>query len=385
MHTSAELVPPQEIVPVDAPRQFDQPQLGLALTEVDRLIRANEARNLFGVDGAGLAVAVLDTGLNTAHVDFAGRVLAQANFTADNAGDPDDATDGQGHGTNVAGIIAADGDHRGVAPGAGVVPLKVLSNSGGGSFQAVAHALQWVLDHHEEHGISAVCMSLGAGDNLQVDTGLMHDATGERVRKLRERRVPVVIAAGNDYFKHSSAQGMSYPAILRHCVSVGAVYDEFEGAFSYASGATAFSSGPDRITPFSQRLHEDVSPDCRTDIFAPGAPVTSSGINGPRGESVQHGTSQATPVTVGVILLMQALHRKLDGGLPEVDDLVEWMRRSAVPIRDGDDEHDNVGHTNVEFRRVDAFRALDAVGRALQQKMLLTGEPLGGEPVLRGR
>lgn len=367
---------PADVKPVDPPRQFAAPQLGLALAEVDRLIRANEARNVFGVDGSGLAAAVLDTGLNTGHVDFAGRVLAQANFTTDNGGDDDDAADGQGHGTNVGGIIVANGDHRGVAPGAGIVPLKVLRNTGSGSFAAVADALQWVLDHREEHSIAVVCMSLAAGDNRGDDAGLGFDPVNNRIKSLREQRVAVVVAAGNDYFTHGSEQGMSYPAILRHAVSVGAVYDEFEGPFRYGSGARAFSSGPDRITPFSQRLHESVSADCHTDVFAPGAPVTSTGIDGPRGESVQQGTSQAAPVTAGVILLMQSLHRKLTGELMEVDTVVELLRRSAVAIHDGDDESDNVGHTDLDFRRIDAFAALDAVASELQKKLLLTGEPL---------
>jgi subtilisin family serine protease len=373
---------PLEIVPVERLRQFEAPQLGLALAQVDRLIRANEARNLFKVDGSGQTAAVCDTGLNTAHVDFAGRVRAQRNFTQDNGGDPDDASDGNGHGTNVAGIVAANGDHRGVAPGAGLIPLKVLGDAGGGSFQAVADALQWVLDHREEHNISVVCMSLGAGDNRLNDAGLEQDQVNGLIRRLRERRVAVVIAAGNDYFTHGSKQGMSYPAILRGCVSVGAVYDEFEGPFSYESGARAFSSGPDRITPFSQRLHETVDADCRTDIFAPGAPVTSSGIDGPRGESIQHGTSQAAPVTTGVILLMQELYRRLSGELPEVDVLVEMLRNGGVVIRDGDDEADNVKHTNLDFRRVDALGALQAVVRSLQKDLLLTGEVLGGTPML---
>lgn len=367
---------PTDVKPVEPPRQFAEPQLGLTFAEVDRLIRANEARTTFGVDGTGLAVAVLDTGLNTGHVDFAGRVLAQANFTADNGGDPGDAADGQGHGTNVGGIIVADGDHRGVAPGAGIVPLKVLRNDGNGSFAAVRDALQWVLDHHEEHGIAAVCMSLGAGDNRISDAGLDLDPVGNRIASLRERRIAVVIAAGNDYFTHGSAQGMSYPAILRHGVSVGAVYDEFEGPFSYSSGARAFSSGPDRITPFSQRLHESLDGDCRTDVFAPGAPVTSAGIDGPNGESVQHGTSQAAPVATGVILLMQSLHRKLTGELAEVDLLVELLHRSGVVIHDGDDESDNVEHTDLDFHRVDAFAALDAVASHLQKQLFETGEPL---------
>jgi subtilisin family serine protease len=228
-------------------------------------------------------------------------------------------------------------------------------------------------------------MSLGAGDNREDDRGLEGDKTASLIRALREARVAVVIAAGNDYFKHGSKQGMSYPAILRDCVSVGAVYDEFEGGFQYNSGAEVFTSGPDRITPFSQRLHDTVSPECRTDVFAPGAPVTSSGIAGPRGESIQHGTSQAAPVTTGVILLMQELHLRLAGELPTVEALVEMLRNGAVVIKDGDDEMDNVKHTGKEFRRVDALGALEAVVRSLQKGLFLTGQPLGGSPVLAAR
>jgi subtilisin family serine protease len=364
------------IEPVEPPRQFDDPQLGLSLTEVDRLIRANEARNVFGVDGSGSTAVIVDTGINAAHVDFAGRLRAQVNFTSDNGGADDDAADGNGHGTNVAGIVAADGDHRGVAPGAGLVAIKVLANNGSGSFTGVASALDWVIEHHQEHAVTAVCMSLSAGDNRPSDAGLSQHDVAQRIATLRERRIPVVIAAGNDYFTHGSKPGMAFPAILRHAVSVGAVYDEFEGPFDYSSGARAFQSGPDRITPFSQRLHETVDSICRTDVFAPGAPVTSSGINGPRGESVQQGTSQAAPVTVGVILLMQELFVRLTGELPEVDELVEILRQSAVVIHDGDDESDNVEHTNQDYPRIDCFAALDAIGRRLQRRMLETGEPL---------
>lgn len=373
---------PEQVVAVDPPRQFAQPQLGLALAEVDRLIRANEARNLFGVDGSHLSVAVCDTGLNLSHVDFDGRIVDRQNFTDDAGGDPTDVTDANGHGTNVAGIIVADGDHRGVAPGANVIPLKVLADSGSGSFDWVVNALDWVLENHYEHKISVVCMSLGAGNNMDDDAPAIDHAINDRINQLREQRVAVVIAAGNDFFSHGSEQGMSFPAILRGCVSVGAVYDEFEGSFSYRSGAVANSSGPDRITPFSQRLHESVNVDCRTDIFAPGAPVTSSGISGPRGESVQHGTSQAAPVTAGVLLLMQDFYHRLTGELPPVDEIVEALRLGAVTINDGDDEDDNVDNTGLDFYRLDAIGALGAVARLLQRRLWYTGEPLGGSAVV---
>ena len=118
---------PLEIAPIEAPRQFDAPQLGLALAEVDRLIRANEARNLFGIDGTGLTVAVCDTGLNSAHVDFLGRVAAQQNFTADNGGSASDATDGNGHGTHCAGTIG--GQTWGAAKEVNLIAVKMTGDN----------------------------------------------------------------------------------------------------------------------------------------------------------------------------------------------------------------------------------------------------------------
>lgn len=356
-------------IPVERPRQFDQPMFP-HLPEIDSFLWVSRARAAFDVTGEGLTAAVLDTGLNTSHVDFSGRVIAQVNLTNNNGANPNDATDGNGHGTNVGGIVVANGDHKGIAPKANIIPIKVLDDNGRGSFDRIGKGLQWVRDNHQQHAITAVCMSLGDGKNYTSDDHLENDAVRKLIQELRASRVAVVIAAGNHYFQHNSQQGMSYPAIIRECVSVGAVYDAKEGSFSYGNGAKAFSTRAGQITPFSQRLHKSVNRVTATDIFAPGAPVTSSGIRGEHGESVQQGTSQATPVTVGMILLMQQFYRRITGELPEVADLVKWLQRGGVAIRDGDDEHDNVAHTNQDFIRVDAITSLDTVRRALLKKML---------------
>lgn len=355
----------------ERPIQFSTKQIRIADAEVDSLIRVLKARTAFSVSGEGLTVAVLDTGLRTTHTDFANRIRAVRNFTSDDQGDPENVTDGNGHGTNVAGIIVAKGIHTGIAPGAGIVPLKVLQNDGGGSFEAVQNALDWVLENRERHQISAVSMSLGDGQNYVNDSLFTMDPVHDRILRLKALDVPVVVAAGNDYFRFK-AEGMGFPAILCETVSVGAVYDAAEGPFSYESGAVAFSSGPDHITPFSQRLHEATNGRTRTDIFGPGAPVTSSGISSDQGESVQHGTSQATPVITGILLLMQELYRRTANKLPPVDLLTQCLRDGAAPILDGDDEADNVPHTNRRFLRADAFLALDAIRRKLQQHLLNT-------------
>lgn len=362
---------------VETPKQFDQPQLSISLVEVDNLVRAAEARRYFQVSGKGLAVAVVDTGLNTEHVDFAGRVPAQRNFTSDNGGADDDATDGDGHGTNVGGIVAAKkGDHMGIAPDVNIIPLKALDNNGDGHFNDVVNALQWVIKNRTKHHITAVCMSLGNPGNYANDSAFAKTDMRKRIEELRAENIPVCIAAGNNFHPHNSVQGMAFPGILSGCVSVGAVYDEFEGSFSYSSGAYTSASGPDRITPFSQRLHETLNQECRTDIFAPGAPVTSAGIKGPHGESVQQGTSQATPVTTGVILLMQELHLREVGHMPTVDQLVGWLRRGGVTINDGDDELDNVTNTGLNFIRLSAVGALECIRRDLVKDLSETGKAL---------
>ena len=161
-------------------------------------------------------------------------------------------------------------------------------------------------------------------------------------------------------------------------MSVGAVYDEYEGPFRYKSGAETSASGPDRITPFSQRLHETVNPNCRTDIFAPGAPVRSAGIKGPHGESTQHGTSQATPVTTGVILLMQEFYKREAHRMPKVDQIVDWLRRGGATINDGDDELDNVKNTGHDFIRITAVGALNVIRLDLEKGLAETGKPLIG-------
>jgi subtilisin family serine protease len=363
--------------------QLNEPQGHAALVEASQFIRAVEARAQFNVTGAGLTAAVFDTGLRASHVDFGGngRVPAQRNFTDDNGGNDSDAADGDGHGTNVAGIIAAHADHTGIAPGANIVPLKVLSNTGSGSFDWMNDAFQWVIDHRQEFNISVVNVSISDSQNFQSDSvsGLRAQIR-DKIAALRQARVPVVISAGNDFFNHSSAQGMAFPAICRETVSVGAIYDtQIPGGFTYQSGAVAHSIAAGAITPFSQRLHETAAgatPACRTDIFATGAPLTSSGINNDHGESIQHGTSQAAPTTAGVILLLQELHQRVAGELPLVDDIERWVREGGVVMKDGDDENDNVVNTDLQFVRVDALGALKAEQRDFTSRLFRDRAPL---------
>lgn len=347
--------------PNDRVQQFMLPRVRASDTETDNLIRISNARTTFSVDGTGLTVAVLDTGLRTTHVDFVGKVPAQVNFTNDNGGDPANAADGDGHGTNVAGIIVGRGIHTGVAPGARVIPLKVLANNGSGSSAAIDSALDWVITNRVAFNISAVNMSLGVDSNL-IDDSFFGDPILQKIQTLRAANVAVVVSAGNSFFDFGSQQGMSYPAIIRETTSVGALYDANIGTQFYGGGAVATTTGPGRFTPFSQRLHPSLAPLTRTDIFTPGAELTAAGIANDTAESSMQGTSQAAPVACGLIMLAQEYHLRRTGALPTVNQLENWLRVvTPRTVRfDGDDEADNVVNTNLSYACADAVDMLTA-------------------------
>jgi subtilisin family serine protease len=366
-------------VPLPPVEQRERPQFSIASVETATdLIRVIPARDRFQVDGSGLAVAVLDTGLNLEHDDFAGdgRILAHVNLTKEDASDPDKVTDVVGHGSNVGGIVVAHGMHPGVARGANIVPVKIVDNSGRCDAPDIERGLKWVLDNHERYKISVAVIALGFPENLSDDSAIHPDFEPIRalVRKLRAERVPVVVAAGNSYFTYNSVpatpdpkatndalQGMSIPAIFRETVSVGAVFDSDSDEWvSFNSGAIARKTRPDWLTPFSQRLDEATGKKCRTDVFAPGSKINSSGRTGKKSESIHDGTSQAAPFVAGVILLIQQLHLRQAGKLPCVDDIECWLRTGAVTVTD-DGEDDNVKHTRRQFLRIDAVKALDLV------------------------
>lgn len=331
-------------------------------TEIDHLLGVPRTRSAFQVDGQGLCAAVLDTGLRRSHICFQGKVPDAHNFTDE--GPPDDVTDVNGHGTNVAGLIAAatSDERRGIAPGANIVPLKVLPAR---DMEPIVRALQWVLTHAERVHISVVNMSLGVpGINVTDDEHARNQfpQLHSTIHALHARNIAVCVAAGNDYFAFQQ-EGMSVPAIFREAIAVGAVYDASVGPRSYTSGATATRTRADQITPFTQRLSPDVSPECYTDVFSAGGGATSAGAQDDDGTSTQDGTSQASPTVAGVVLLLQQHHLRLTNRLPPVALLQDVLRSSSTWLVDAHDFDDNVKNTGKKFPRINAFESMVALDR----------------------
>jgi thermitase len=239
------------------------------------LIHADPAHSV--TTGAGATVAVVDTGIDSVHPDLAGRVLPGRDFV-DGDSTPQD---GNGHGTHVSGIIAADAGNGigvdSVAPGASILPVRVLDNGGSGSDVDVAQGIDWATDH----GADVINLSLG-GSLPTAGLGLPDDMTAA-VQRAVDHGVVVVAAAGNDdlpFCENGSQSGK--------VLCVGAV-DKRENRSFYSS----FGSGLSLVAPGG------------SDLPGTDEDVLSTWKDG--GYQELAGTSQATPHVSGVAALLVSL------------------------------------------------------------------------------
>jgi subtilisin family serine protease len=300
------------------------------------------------------------------HVDFRGKLVDQLDFTANTDLPVSGAPDTSGHGTKVSGIIAARGNHIGVAPGSNLVVLKVFGLSTN-SWAPTIKALQWVDAHAKALGICAVNMSLGddlhwkSPDELRANSEAeAYHQIASMIRKISAGGVAVVAAAGNNYYE-KQVEAMSFPAILPEAISVGAVYGNKVKPVPFIGGAISNRAELDMIAPFSERMMMPLNLLQGTTIFAPGTFVITTGVTGTDGDSVDTGTSDATPFVTGVVALLHDFYVKRQGN-PEgfsIARVKSWLRVGQTR-NDKDTRQDNVRHTGKDFLRLDAMCSLAA-------------------------
>lgn len=235
-----------------------------------------------GQIGAGTSVAVLDTGTNytlpelgscTAPGVPAGCRVAYATDFAPS----DNSLDDNGHGTNVAGIVA------GTAPGTKILALDVFSG-GGASSTTLLTAINWVIANRATYNIASLNMSLGGGSSTVPCTG---DAIGAALVTARGAGIAPVVASGNNAFTNA----ISWPACAPSAISVGAVYDANVGGLGF-SNCSDPTTAADKVTCFSNSANF-------LTVLAPGALITAGGYT-------MAGTSQATPHVAGAFAVMHA-------------------------------------------------------------------------------
>ncbi|MFT3684852.1 MAG: S8 family serine peptidase [Phycisphaerales bacterium] len=309
-----------------------------------------------GYHGTGFRTVILDSGINLGssffgpdadHNGIADRIVYQYDFANGDA----DASDNMGHGSNVAAAAASsDPMYGGVAPDAGIIALRVFNDQGQGNFTWLERGLQWVVSHAAQYNIASVNLSLGDGNYWTQHVSMY--GVGDELATLAGMGVVVSVAAGNGYSSGNSRAGLSYPAADPNVVSVGAVYSQPGGGFSYSGGAVANSTVAGAITPFSQR-----GP--LLDVMAPGAPIVGPSTG--TGLSLMHGTSQAAPQVAGLAVLAQQMATDLLGRRLTVNEFRSILVSSATSIIDGDDEDDNVQHNGAQYPLVNALGMAEAI------------------------
>jgi subtilisin family serine protease len=306
----------------------------------------DEVSRIYGLDGRGVRLAVLDTGVEITHPDLAGRMVTRdasdPTFPGgwaeiDNRGEPIPGSqpyDSDGHGTHVSGIAvagAASGFQIGVAPGVGFMHALVLPG-GEGRFAQIIGGMEWAADPDgdplTDDGADVVSMSFGSGDTLGTLV--------EPVRALLALGIVPVAAIGN-----TPSQTVA-PASIPDVIGVGA------------------SDSLDAVAPFSGRgvlvwNHAPyVGSFSKPDLVAPGVDIWSTVADGTwqwiddRGNEWS-GTSQATPFVAGTAALML----QANANLPP-DSVRAILIRTARDIEEAG--HDTAsGHG-----RIDGYAAVTA-------------------------
>jgi subtilisin family serine protease len=300
-----------------------------------------------GYDGTGVVIAVLDSGVDNEHRalnDFddendepdldpnsyddqkwvAGFDATSQASNPDGSQDPDD---GQGHGTHVAGIALGTGDssrvHIGGAPGAYLVDVKVLTDTGGTNSQNSLNGIQWMINNKDTNwgdgakGIDIGQMSFGSIGNAldPEDTG--DNGTGAEARLVNnatENGIACIIAAGNDGKRRIASPGSADGAItIASADNADTINrtDDFIASYS--------NSGP-REDDNDNDDWDELKPDLTafgSGIMSASAATGSSLPGSPRpmadnSYESKDGTSMATPLVSGVVALMLQADSSLD-------------------------------------------------------------------------
>ena len=289
------------------------------------------------LDGKGVKVCIVDSGIDTSHRDLANMNLVAWRDFINNQQEP---YDDQGHGTSMAGILVADGWMKGVATGVDLYVAKALTSNGSGDDGIVAEAIDWCV----EQGVQIISLSLGGAPGIIPFNPFSGRDSGDAAEDAIDQGVVVVAAAGNDGGPDDDGD-VAHPSSERLVISVGGVTEDG----SHWSGS---STGDNNGNLFPIILPRQ-DPHKKPEIVAPaqGVPV----INNEGTWSIVDGTSAATVFVTGAIaILLEANPSLAANNSSGTSDTVIQIKQALMdtakpePSQDGHDDDYGYGMLQLE-------------------------------------
>src|SRR3989338_2201124 len=308
----------------------------ISLAESLPLINATLANsivmNSMNLTGSTKSICIIDTGINYSHESFGSctnssflsgdckKILNGTNFYAGN----NNILDDQGHGTHVAGIAAANGSVKGVAPDASLLIIKSCFPSGGSAScyeDDLIAGIDWCTLYKGQYNISAISMSIGTDTTYTSET--CPTTWNSYINSAIAKNITFVAASGNA----GSTSGISHPACAPNVTSIGSTYDSGGSVDTIASYTNRFSN---------------------LDLLAPGSTITSTSISG--GTVAMSGTSMATPFAAGAIALLNQYYTQDFNAAVSQAQIYSSLNSTGKKILDT-----GTGNT---FSRIDVYSAI---------------------------
>lgn len=298
-------------------------------------------QSLSGLDGEGVVLCVVDSGIDLSHPDLSDLVLKG---WLDSVNGLDDPYDDEGHGTAMSGIIVADGGLKGVSKGVDLLVAKAIDDEGQGDSASVANSVDWCV----QQGADIISLSLGGGQSF--GSGFFTtDELEQSVDEALDSGVFVIASAGNDGEDDDGDVGS--PGSIEDVICIGGI-TRTGGIWSGSSeGDNDGRIWPNPILPRN-------NPDKKPEMVAPGHEVPvlmASGVGNSGWWGWSSGTSAATAwVSGSLALLLQedpGLQRENSSGRESIES-VKGAITQYSQMMDGQDSHDDhygYGHLRIDL------------------------------------
>ena len=302
----------------------------------DSLIQSEQTyRDLINIPGeytgSGVDVCIVDTGMELNHPDLEGFDVAGWVDVVQGKSNP---YDDNGHGTNMAGILVADGWINGVAKKVNLYVAKALLANGSGFEEDVVAGIDWCINQN----VNIISLSLGGGQDLFPFLGSSGRTIEDSVNDATARGIFVVAAAGNDGGEDDDGDVAS-PGSERRVICVGGVTLSGDHWAKSSTGNNGFSALPFKLPRGD--------PDKKPELVAPAKDVPVLNTQGTWSSS--SGTSAATVYVTGAIALLLEAHPELasngtSGDVSTIDQVKDWIMQSVQPKEGQSGHDDNYGY-----------------------------------------